>query len=92
MEIIEARSEEQRMGDADRTQDPTTSIKSIFGAKLLNNVRKSNNENEFILDFSQIIDANGEPKIVEYSSWNDDFYTFDITEFAADESYNLYII
>ncbi len=27
---------------------------------------------------SKIVDANGEPKIVEHSTWNEDFYTFDI--------------
>ena len=45
MEIIEARSEKQRMGDANSTQNPTTTIDSISATKLLNNVRKSNNDN-----------------------------------------------
>lgn len=27
---------------------------------------------------SKIVDENGEPKVVEHSTWNDDFYTFDI--------------
>ena len=27
---------------------------------------------------SKIVDENGEPKILEHSTWNDDFYTFDI--------------
>lgn len=27
---------------------------------------------------SKIVDANGEPKVVEHSTWNEDFYTFDI--------------
>ena len=37
MEIIEARSEKQRMGDANSTQNPTTTIDSISATKLLNN-------------------------------------------------------
>lgn len=27
---------------------------------------------------SKIVDANGEPKVTEHSTWNEDFYTFDI--------------
>lgn len=50
-------------------------------AKVIKNIINANNS-------SKIIDANGEPKVAEHSTWNEDFYTFDINrlgESSGDE-------
>lgn len=50
-------------------------------AKVIKNIINANNS-------SKIVDANGEPKVAEHSTWNEDFYTFDINrlgESSGDE-------
>ena len=47
---------------------------SITGAKLLNGVKKTNS-NEDILQYSKIIDSNGEPRVMYYGT-RSDFTTF----------------
>ena len=76
MELIEERGANPNR-EGETPHNGNTSNNSITAAKLLKGVKKTNND-EDILSHSQILDANGEPLVVEHSTWNEDFYTFDI--------------
>lgn len=62
------------------TQTPESSAFSKSKDKRLELILQTNS--------SKIVDANGEPKVAEHSTWNEDFYTFDINhlgESSGDE-------
>lgn len=70
MELIEERGANPNR-EGETPHNGNTSNNSITGAKLLNGVKKTNSD-EDILQYSKVVDENGEPKIVEHSTWNDD--------------------
>lgn len=68
MEIIEGTQNESAVG-LDGKPVPS-SMTSITGAKLLNGVKKTNSDEE-ILDYSRVVDENGEPRVVYHGTkWN----------------------
>lgn len=66
MELIEERPARQAMGSYDVANNPTNSIRSITGAKLLEKVE--NTKGEPIISASKIVDENGEPLVVYHDT------------------------
>ena len=73
MELIEKRGANPNR-EGETPHNGNTSNNSITGAKLLNGVKKTNS-NEDILQYSKIIDSNGEPRVMYYGT-RSDFTTF----------------
>jgi len=70
--------EERRANRESEGQSPVTTnspINSITGAKLLKGVKKTNSSEE-ILDYSKIVDENGEPRVL-YHGTKRQFWSFD---------------
>ena len=74
-EVTEIELLEGTAGD-DRNPLLRTTNNSITTAKLLKNIESSKYSGKKLLDFSQIVDENGEPRVVEHSTPNM-FTTFD---------------
>lgn len=66
MELIEERGANP-IREGATPHNGNTPITSIAGAKLLNGVKRTNS-NEDILQYSKIIDENGEPMVVYYDT------------------------
>ena len=73
MELIEERGANPNR-EGETPHNGNTSNNSITRAKLLNGVKKTNS-NEDILQYSKIIDSNGEPRVM-YHGTGSDFTTF----------------
>ena len=66
MELIEERGADPNR-EGETPHNGNTSNNSITGAKLLNGVKKTNS-NEEILQYSKVVDENGEPMVVYHGS------------------------
>ena len=71
---------------AGQHEDAVTSSRnsndSITVSKLLNGVEKSYGNGEKLLDYSKVVDENGEPMVV-YHGTSNNFYTFDINKLGS---------
>ncbi|MBQ8271316.1 MAG: hypothetical protein IJZ22_08985 [Bacteroidaceae bacterium] len=77
MELIEERGANPNR-EGETPHNGNTSNNSITGAKLLNGVKKTNS-NEDILQYSKVVDENGEPMVV-YHGTGEEFTTFEMQD------------
>ena len=77
MELIEERGANPNR-EGETPHNGNTSNNSITGAKLLNGVKKTNS-NEDILQYSKIVDENGEPRVM-YHGTDSEFTSFEMQD------------
>jgi len=84
IELIEERPGVQKIGDANSTNNPASSISSISATKLLKNCL--NSKGKQLLNISKVVDENGEPMMVYHGSISEDIKSFDKDKIRANET------